>query len=1335
MPRLGFKDGKGSSADSSLGLVHEMRMMSRVIFTSPVGRTLWLLIAGVVLVILATACGQILLNRWNKPFFDALSRRDMHDFLYQLGVFFLIAGFLLVLNVMQRWLAETLQIRLREGLVRSLLRDWMQPRRAFWLANAGTMGVNPDQRIHEDARKLCELSGDLGIGLFQASILFGSFAGILWGLSSSFAIRVGDHDYAIPGFMVWAAVLYASAGSLLSYWVGRGLIHRNAERYAREADLRFSLVRVNEHVDEISLAAGEAHEKRSIELHLGDVLAATRRIVLGHTNLTWVTAGFGWVTIVAPILVAAPLYFTGKVSFGGLMMAAGAFTQAQSSLRWFIDNFSVIADWRATLLRVASFRHALVACHEPDGYESRILYSEGEPGAIRIDDLEIVSAANSDRLMESHVVIRSGERILVTAAPGTGKTQLFRALAGLWPWGAGRIIRPPGEKLFYLPRGTPYLPRGSLREVLAYPLKPDSFDTPACTRALYRLGLERLVPSLDETQRWDRELSQDEQLCLVFARIVLQSPPWLLIDGTLGTLDDDVRELVVDVLTKELKDTGIIHIGGAAEAQPLFSTLLHLVRAPRALAVGTLALCLFLCGSPRPVAAAAFEFHAPSAPGDPATAAALKDLAQRVLPVYQEADPNEYLDTLSVMQMVAGDYTAAYGSRQSLRDRRRPDIAHPLGAEVTLDLYAYAKMLEAENRIPFAEALAQAFDALVAPLTDQDAYAVTGWLDKSPQPFEQAVQQALAPQRAMDRIGQSEAVALIWKYVEYSAHRSVAPLARTLDAGDEARRYVADSGVRVRTPDGTFIDALVVRPRSSATPLPTLFQFSLNGATQDAEECAAHGYVGVVAYVRGVRGTVEGRPGGSARVVPFQHDGDDARAVINWIARQSWSDGRVGMYGQGYGGFTPWAAATRRPRALKAIATSAPTAPGIDFPMSGGIFHNAAFGWSARVTDVAGAQTADAELWRSLNQRWYRSGRPYRDLGRVFGQPNPIFLRWLNHPSFDRFWQSMTPSREQFARIDIPVLTMTGYFADSEPGAVYYFREHRRANGHANHTLIIAPFAGEGVGIVPTTHGQAVDPADLTDVHDLRFRWFDGVFKGGPLPAIFSPGVNYEVMGTHEWRHAPSLETMGDSSLRFYLDTAAAGQRLATPPNPRLSIVQTMGYVDRSDAAWTASGDLVTRNPAIHNALEFVSEPLPSAVEVNGLFSGRLDFSLNKVDVDLNIALYELQSNGDYVRMYAPAFEFRASYAGDRAHRRLLKAGERQVLTFQSERLTSRRLQAGSRLVMVLGIGKRPDRELNYGTGGDVSAESIADGAVPLEIHWHGGSYLEIPVRNERPDH
>ncbi len=567
---------------AQLGFLRQLDQMRRALVGSPVSKALVLLTIAVFLVVVVTAYGQIRLNSWNKPFYDALSRRDLGDFVFQLGVFFIIAGAILVLNVGQRWFVEMLKIKLREGLVQDLLKFWMLPRRAFWLANAGgPMGVNPDQRMHEDARKLCDLTADLGTGLLQASILFITFAGVLWVLSNDFSFRIQDVDYAIPGFMLWAAIAYAALGSLMSWWVGRSLVNRNADRYAREADLRFSLVRINEHLDDISLAAGEDDEKRRVELHLGNVLAATRRLVLGLTNLTWITAGFGWITNVAPILVAAPLYFSGKISFGGLMMAAAAFTQAQSSLRWFVDNFSVIADWRATLLRVAGFRYALSSADVLHDNESRITYADGEPGTMTIDDLEVVSPGGRDLLKEKKVVVRAGERVLIVGAPGTSKTLLFRALAGLWPWGGGRISRPRNEQMFYLPRGTPYLPRGTLREVVAYPLTVESFTERDFTHALGRLGLERLVPLLDMTRRWDRELSQDEQLSVAFARMVLQKPPWVLIDDTLGSLDDEALERVIDVFTNDLEATTLIHIGRAAQSRdPLFSRTLHLVKSP-----------------------------------------------------------------------------------------------------------------------------------------------------------------------------------------------------------------------------------------------------------------------------------------------------------------------------------------------------------------------------------------------------------------------------------------------------------------------------------------------------------------------------------------------------------------------------------------------------------------------------------------------------------------------------------------------------------------------------------------------------------------------------------
>jgi putative CocE/NonD family hydrolase len=726
-----------------------------------------------------------------------------------------------------------------------------------------------------------------------------------------------------------------------------------------------------------------------------------------------------------------------------------------------------------------------------------------------------------------------------------------------------------------------------------------------------------------------------------------------------------------------------------------------------------------------------FDFHTPASVDDAAAAAAVRDLAARLVPVYQDPDPDRYLANLSLLQLAAGNFSAAYESRQALRDRRRTlSAGRPVGRDVILDMYARAKAMEAESRVSFAEGFTQAYKDVVPQLNDHDAYAVTQWLGTSPGVFRYALQKLFDQQRAEDSIGQSEAVALIRAYLSYDAYRSFGPLVVSLNAEDDRRRYAVDNQVLIKTPDGASIAAVLVRPKSLSKPLPTLLEFTIYDSRNYAKECAAHGYVGVVAYTRGIHGSPH-------HVVPYQHDGDDARAVINWIAKQSWSDGRVGMYGDGYSGFTPWAAAKRLPSALKAFATSAATAPGIDVPMVGNIFQNSAYRWSSYVTNAKTSEENayyDDALWHALDQKWYISGSRYRDLGLLYGKPNPIFIRWLNHPSYDRYWQEMIPYREQFAHINIPVLTTTGYYSGSEPGALYYFTQHHRYNPHADHTLVIGPYddAVMQKGPLAKLQGYQVDSAALVDLRELRYQWFDHVFKGGAMPSLLKNRVNYELMGANEWRHAPSLDAMAKGSLKFYLDSTVSGDghRLTQRRNSKAAfILQTVNLADRKDAAWTPSTDLISTSLATHNDVMFVSDPLTKPAEFNGLFSGRLDFTVNKMDMDLNIILYERLAGGDYIRLFSPTYEIRASYARDRVHRHLLKAGERQELTFSSERMTSRQLQQGSRLVMVLGINKRPDREINYGTGNDVSEETIADGKIPIKIRWHNDSYIEIPIR------
>jgi uncharacterized protein len=740
---------------------------------------------------------------------------------------------------------------------------------------------------------------------------------------------------------------------------------------------------------------------------------------------------------------------------------------------------------------------------------------------------------------------------------------------------------------------------------------------------------------------------------------------------------------------------------------------------------------LFLASVPAVASAPEFDFRPPAAVTDPSTPSVMRDLAQRLLPVYQDLDSDRYLANLSALQMVAGNYAAAFESRQSLRERRRrADAARPISRSVIYDIYASAKATETQGGVSFAQAFTKSFRDVVPRLGDQDAYAVTRWFETPLPVLRDTLQKAFDQQRSKDSISQTDAVQLVWTYLTYEAYRNFGPLVDLLDAADDRARYTADDEILIKTADGAGIAALLVRPNNPGKPLPTLLEITTDDSQNYAKECAAHGYVGVVAYPRGYGKSAD-------RVVPFQKDGEDARAVIDWIAKQPWSDGRVGMFGEGYGAFSAWAAAKRVPPALKAIATSAATAPGIDVPMDGSIFQNSAYRWSlcatnstAEVKDSCG----DDDVWRDLDQKWYRSGKRYRDLGRIHGQPNPIFIRWLNHPSYDPYWQKMVPFQEQFARIDIPMLTITGYYAQSAPGDLYYFTQHTRYNRRADHTLVIGPYEDGALqrGTSPVLHGYQVDSAAAIDLHELRYQWFDSVLKGGAAPPLLKDRVNYEVMGANEWQHAASLDAMATGSLKLFLGSIPSGDGYPLTQHKPLHpafVHQTVSLSDRSDAGWMPPAEIITRSLALHNGAMFVSEPLTAATEVSGLFSGRLDFTVNKMDMDLDITLYELQAGGDYIRLFSPTYEFRASYAHDRVHRHLLEAGERQVLAFKSERITSRQLAAGSRLVMVLAVNKRPDREVNYGTGNDVSEESIADGKIPMKIRWFGDSYIEIPTR------
>ena len=536
---------------------------------------LYLSAVGLVFVILATVYFQVLLNAWNEPFYNAIRNRQFDAFLEQLFVFFQIAAVLLILNVAQTGLTQVIRLRLREMTTLDLLDHWMTGKRASRITRAGAIGVNPDQRIHEDARHLTELTTDLGIGLLQSSLLLTSFIYVLWGLSRTLVFHIGESSFSIPGYMVWAALLYAATGSLLSWRVGWPLVGLNVSRYAQEAALRVALVRGSEQADAIALSNSEHDERLLIETEFNEVLKTLRSILSATVRLTSVTAGYGWMALVFPIIIAAPAYFAGDLSFGELIMVVGAFNQVQQALRWFVDNTAAVADWRATARRVTEFRQALVDLDKLEHGVNRISRTEDPTGRMIFEDLVVMNFNAAAKLGDRLVDVKPGDRTLILGKPATCKSTLFLAIAGLWNWGTGRITVPPASSTMFLSQ-RPFLPPRSLRSVLTYAGTDQERAISDLVAALARVGLDHLAGSLEHTSRWDHELTNEEQQRLIFARVLLAMPRWIVSDEALDPVSEPVRDLLISMLEGELKEAAVVNISPRVDLRGIYSRVVRL---------------------------------------------------------------------------------------------------------------------------------------------------------------------------------------------------------------------------------------------------------------------------------------------------------------------------------------------------------------------------------------------------------------------------------------------------------------------------------------------------------------------------------------------------------------------------------------------------------------------------------------------------------------------------------------------------------------------------------------------------------------------------------------
>lgn len=528
--------------------------------------------------------------------------------------------------------------------------------------------------------------------------------------------------------------------------------------------------------------------------------------------------------------------------------------------------------------------------------------------------------------------------------------------------------------------------------------------------------------------------------------------------------------------------------------------------------------------------------------------------------------------------------------------------------------------------------------------------------------------------------------------------------------------YIIQDSVLIPTKSGIPISAIIVHKKTNTQPLPTiLFYTTYYQGKGDAilgKRSADRDYVGVVAYARGIRTDLK-------NYVPYEHEGTDIYDIIDWISKQSWCNGKVGMYGGSYTGFSQWATAKNIHPALKTIVPQVAVMPGFDFPMENNIPIGNILSWSHdNIYKLP-------PLRRSLVFEWFENGTSFRNLDSLAGQSNPIFQKWLQHPSYDTYWKSFVPSPKEYANINIPILTTTGYYDGAEISALQYFKLHSKYNKKANHYFVVGPYDhwGGQRAASPNLMGYDIDSVANISMQELAFQWLNYILNDGPKPALLKDKVNYQVMGSNEWKHVASLDKMNNDTLTFYLNKNQLNNK---KPKTTTYISQTIDFKDRENQNTFYTPEIIFDTLDVSNGVVFTTKAFENDFSINGSFFGMLNASINKKDIDVSMALYEQRADGKY--FFLTRYVGRASYAKDNSKRTLLNPNIKDAIPFTNSHLVSKKISRGSTLVILLNINKHPFEIINYGSGKPVADETIKDAGGPLIIKWYNDSFIKIPV-------
>ena len=509
------------------------------------------LLLSIVALNLGTVYMLVLNNEWYARFYDALQNKDQATFWREIVFFCWIAAAYIVIAILKFYLTQLFQMRWRAWMTRDYLGRWManttfyRLELARYAAHNGNPPDNPDQRIQEDMQLFTSYTVSLTMGMLNAVVTLVSFVGILWGLSGTVSIPLGGQTYTVAGSMVWVAMAYCAAGTVITHYIGRPLVNLNFQQQRYEADFRHHLVRVREYSEAIALDRGQTVEHQQLDARFGTVLKNYLKLIRQQKNLVAFTASFGQASVIFAFIVQAPRFFSGAIQLGQLMQVNSAFGRVQDSLSWIVDNYDSIAAWRATTDRLTSFEEAMRAqANAPAG-----LHIEAA-GQLQSQDLTIKLPDGAPLLAGAALSAQAGDTVLLQGPSGSGKSTLFRAFAGIWPFASGHVQVP--QDAMFIPQ-RPYVPNGRLRDALAYPSPAADFTDEALRQALTDARLAPLADRLDDEDAWAQKLSGGEQQRLAIARVLLRKPRWVFADEATSALDEPTEQAVYQKLMEHVR--------------------------------------------------------------------------------------------------------------------------------------------------------------------------------------------------------------------------------------------------------------------------------------------------------------------------------------------------------------------------------------------------------------------------------------------------------------------------------------------------------------------------------------------------------------------------------------------------------------------------------------------------------------------------------------------------------------------------------------------------------------------------------------------------------------